>query len=171
VKAAFRKSHPPPQVTSPRGYEQRALRLLTSAGFVMRSAASKIRPSSAPRVPAFTLSTISSSVFVHNKPIGKIPRSEMMHSQHDYVPCTCRKGSVTSYARDTLSSRHMSSRDVTSAVGIFNIEFWRTLTRLSTLLTSRDLTWSSGRLTHQHASQISVVKRISWDVTYVSSAL
>jgi hypothetical protein len=34
-------------------------------------------------------------------------------------------------AGDTLSSRHVSSRDVTSAVGIFKIEFWRTLTLLS----------------------------------------
>jgi hypothetical protein len=40
-----------------------------------------------------------------------------------------------------------------------------------TLLTSRDLAWSSGRLTCQHASQISAVAHISWDVTYVSSAL
>jgi hypothetical protein len=31
---------------------------------------------------------------------------------------------------NTLSSRHVSLRDVTSAVGIFNIEFWRTLTLL-----------------------------------------
>jgi len=40
-----------------------------------------------------------------------------------------------------------------------------------TLLTSRDLTWSSGRLTCQHASHISVVAHISWDVSYVSSTL
>jgi len=40
-----------------------------------------------------------------------------------------------------------------------------------TLLTSRDLTWSSGRLTCQHASQISTVAHISWDVIYVSSVL
>jgi hypothetical protein len=40
-----------------------------------------------------------------------------------------------------------------------------------TLLTSRDLTWSSGRLTRQHASHISVVAHISWGVTNVSSAL
>ena len=39
-----------------------------------------------------------------------------------------------------------------------------------TLLTSRDLTWSSGRLTRQHASHISVVAHISWGVTNVSSA-
>jgi len=36
-----------------------------------------------------------------------------------------------------------------------------------TLLASRDLTWSSGRLTRQHASHIFVVAHISWDVTYV----
>jgi len=40
-----------------------------------------------------------------------------------------------------------------------------------TLLTSRDLTWNSGRLTRQHASHISVVPHISWGVTNVSSAL
>jgi len=40
-----------------------------------------------------------------------------------------------------------------------------------TLLTSRDLAWSSGRFTCQHASQISAVAHISWDVTYVSNAL
>jgi len=40
-----------------------------------------------------------------------------------------------------------------------------------TLLTSRDLTWSSGRLTRQHASHISVVAHISWGVTNASSAL
>ena len=34
-----------------------------------------------------------------------------------------------------------------------------------TLLTSRDLTWSSGRFTRQHASHISVVAHISWGVT------
>jgi len=39
------------------------------------------------------------------------------------------------------------------------------------LLTSRDLAWSSGRLTCQHDSQISAVAHISWDVTYVSSVL
>jgi hypothetical protein len=83
------------------------------------------------------------------------------------MPVSVRK----TKAGDTLSSRHVSSRDVTSAVGIFNIEFWRKLTLLSTLFTSRDLTWSSGRLTCQHASHISVVIHISWDVAYVSSAL
>ena len=39
-----------------------------------------------------------------------------------------------------------------------------------TLLTSRDLTCSSGRFTRQHASHISVVVNISWGVTNVSSA-
>jgi len=40
-----------------------------------------------------------------------------------------------------------------------------------TLLMSRDLAWSSGRLKCQHASQISAVAHISWDVMYMSSAL
>jgi hypothetical protein len=40
-----------------------------------------------------------------------------------------------------------------------------------TQLTSRDLAWSSGLLMCQHASQISAIAHISWDVTYVSSAL
>jgi hypothetical protein len=40
-----------------------------------------------------------------------------------------------------------------------------------TLFTSRNLTWSSRQLTCQHASKISVVAHISWDVTYVPSAL
>jgi hypothetical protein len=66
-----------------------------------------------------------------------------------------------SKAGDTLTSHHVSSCDVMSAVGIFNIELWRRLTLLSTLLTSCDLTWSSGRLTCQHASQISGVAHIS----------
>jgi hypothetical protein len=66
-----------------------------------------------------------------------------------------------SKAVDTLFSRDVSSCDVMSAVRIFNIEFWLRLTLLSTLLTSRDLTWSSGWLTCQHASQISVVAHIS----------
>jgi hypothetical protein len=47
---------------------------------------------------------------------------------------------------------YVSSRDGRSAVGVFNIEFWRRLTLLSTRLKSRDLTWSSGRLTCQHKS-------------------
>ena len=40
-----------------------------------------------------------------------------------------------------------------------------------TLLTSRDLTWSSGWLMRQHASHNLVVAHISWGVTNVSSAL
>jgi hypothetical protein len=51
-------------------------------------------------------------------------------------------------AGDTLSSRHVSSRDVTSAVGIFLAHTHTSVT----LLMSRDLTWSSGRLTCRHAS-------------------
>jgi hypothetical protein len=37
-------------------------------------------------------------------------------------------------AGNTLSSRSVSSREVTSAFGIFNIEFWRTLKLLSLCL-------------------------------------
>jgi hypothetical protein len=55
-------------------------------------------------------------------------------------------------------------------LGYFNIEFWHTHTSV-TLLNSHDLTWSSGWFTCQHAPQISVVAHISWNVTYVSSAL
>jgi hypothetical protein len=52
-------------------------------------------------------------------------------------------------AGDTLSSRHMSSRDVTSAVGIFYTEFWRTLTLLSLYL--RHVIWR-GAVVSSHAS-------------------
>jgi hypothetical protein len=52
-------------------------------------------------------------------------------------------------AGDTLCSRHVRSRDVTSEVGIFNIEFWRTLTLLSLCL--RHVTWR-GALVGSHAS-------------------
>ena len=40
-----------------------------------------------------------------------------------------------------------------------------------TLLTSRVLAWSPGRLMCQHASHVSAVAHISWDFTYVSNAL
>jgi hypothetical protein len=43
----------------------------------------------------------------------------------------CFETSGNTKAGNTLSSRHVGSRDVTSAVGIFNIEFWRTITLLS----------------------------------------
>ena len=39
-----------------------------------------------------------------------------------------------------------------------------------TLLASRGLMWSSGQLTRQHASHISVAAHISWGVTNVLSA-
>jgi hypothetical protein len=55
-------------------------------------------------------------------------------------------------------------------LGYFNIDLLAQTHTSVTLLTSRDLTWNSGRLTCQHASQISVVAHISWDGTYVSSA-
>jgi hypothetical protein len=50
---------------------------------------------------------------------------------------------------DTLSSRHVGSREVTSAVDIFNIEFWRTLTLLSLCLRHVIL---RGALVGSHAS-------------------
>ena len=85
---------------------------------------------------------------------------------------TCR---AHSKAGDTLSSRHVSSCDVSACS--WDVRGDLTLNSLVqshtsvTLLTSRDLAWSSGRLTCQHVSQISAVAHISWDVTYVSSAL
>jgi hypothetical protein len=52
-----------------------------------------------------------------------------------FIPHALRSGfDCRPYAGDTLSSRHVSSRDVTSEVGIFNIEFWRTITLLSLCL-------------------------------------
>jgi hypothetical protein len=98
---------------------------------------------------------------------GAIPRPEESYRLCVRVcvcVCVCLYACVigcNTKAGDTPSSRHVSSRDVTSAVGLFNIEFWRRLSLLSTLLTSNDLTWCFGRLTCQHASQISVVAHIS----------
>ena len=60
------------------------------------------------------------------------------------------------------------SRDVR---GDLTLNYMTQIHTSVTLLTSRDLTWSSGRLTRQHASHISVVAHISWGVTNVSSAL
>jgi hypothetical protein len=65
-----------------------------------------------------------------------------------YSLCYAGQGN-SSKAGDTLSSRHVSSRDVTSAFGIFNIEFWRTLTLLSLWL--RHVIWR-GALVGSHAS-------------------
>jgi len=68
-------------------------------------------------------------------------------------------------AGDTLSSRHVSSCDVNACS--WNVRGDLTLNSMAqihtsvTLLTSRDLTWSPGRLTCQHASQISAVAHIS----------
>jgi hypothetical protein len=46
--------------------------------------------------------------------------------------------------------------------GDLTLNFMAQIHASVTLLTSRDLTWSSGRLTCQHASHISVVAHISW---------
>ena len=62
-----------------------------------------------------------------------------------------------SEAGKTLSSRHVSSCDVTRAVGDVRSDL--TLNSMAqihafvTLLTSRDLTWSSGQHTCQHVSE------------------
>jgi hypothetical protein len=53
----------------------------------------------------------------------------------------------------------------------FNIKFYGADSHFCYSITSRDLTWNSGRLTRQHASHIYVVAHISWGVTKVSSAL
>ena len=68
-------------------------------------------------------------------------------------------------AGDTLSSRHMSSCDVNAYSwdmrGDLTLNCMAQIHTSVTLLTSRDLAWSSVRLTCQHASQISAVAHIS----------
>jgi len=81
----------------------------------------------------------------------------------------------TRKAGDTLSSRHVRSCDVNACSwdgrGDLTLNSMVQIHTSVTLLTSRNLAWSSGRLTCQNASQISAVAHVSWDVTYVSSAL
>jgi hypothetical protein len=78
-------------------------------------------------------------------------------------------------AGNTLSSRHVNSCDVNACTwdvrGDLTLNSMAQIHTSVTLLTSRDLAWNSGRLTCQHAYHISAVAHISWDVTYVSSAL
>jgi hypothetical protein len=68
-------------------------------------------------------------------------------------------------AGDTLSSRHVSSCDVNACS--WDVRDDLALNSMAqiytsvTLLTSRDLAWSSGQLTCQHASQISTVTHIT----------
>jgi len=80
-----------------------------------------------------------------------------------------------SKAGDKLSSRHVSSRDIKAyswdGRGDLTLNSVALIRTSGTLLTSHDLAWITGRLTCQHASEISAVAHISWDVTYVSSAL
>jgi hypothetical protein len=56
------------------------------------------------------------------RPVG----AQLLHGDGQTDRQTERVTHDESKAGDTLSSRHVSSCDVTSAVGIFNIEFWRT---------------------------------------------
>jgi len=62
------------------------------------------------------------------------------------------------------SSRHVSSRDVNACSwdvrGDLTSNSMAQIHASVSLLTSRDLAWSSGRLTCQHASQISAVARV-----------
>jgi len=66
---------------------------------------------------------------------------------------------------DTLSSRHVSSCDVHAyswdVRGDLELNSMAQIHTSVTLLTLRDLAWSSGRLTCQHASQISAVAHMS----------
>jgi len=77
-------------------------------------------------------------------------------------------------AGDTPSSSHVSSCDVNACSsdvrGDLTLNSMAQIHTSVTLLTSRDLAWSSGRLTCQLASQMSAVAHISRDVTYVASA-
>jgi hypothetical protein len=86
---------------------------------------------------------------------------------------------ATHKAGDTLSSRHVTSRDVTRAVGIFNIEFWRTLTHLSLCL--RHVIWRGAVVgTHASTPQDSMLniptalvtsRELTWREASVSPAL
>jgi hypothetical protein len=70
---------------------------------------------------------------------------------------------IKSKARDTLSSCHMSSRNVNrwDARGDLTLNSMALIHTSVTLLTSRDLASRSGQLTCQHASHISAVAHIS----------
>jgi len=68
-------------------------------------------------------------------------------------------------AGHTLSSRHVSSCDVNACSwdmrGDLTLNSMAQIDSSVSLLTSHDLAWNSGRLTCQHASQISAVAHIS----------
>jgi hypothetical protein len=92
-------------------------------------------------------------------------------------PLTCNgtRNKDAFKAGDTLSSRHVSSCDVNACSwdvrGDLTLNSMAPIHTSVTLLTLRDLAWSSGRLTCQHATQITAVAHISSDVAYVSRAL
>ena len=79
--------------------------------------------------------------------------------------CRRQRGVYETKAGDILSSRHVSSCDVNACSwdvrGDLTLNSMAQIHTSATLLTSRDLAWSSGRLTCQHASQISAVAHIS----------
>ena len=81
----------------------------------------------------------------------------MSHQRSGYCegdPEMCKAG-------DTLSPRHVSSCDINACSwdvrGDLTLNCMALIHTSVTLIMSRDLAWSSGRLTCQHASQISAV--------------
>jgi hypothetical protein len=94
-------------------------------------------------------------------------KSILIHRQRDSG--TLNDTSSAHKAGNTLSSRHVSSCDVHAyswnVRGDLALNSMAQIHTSVTLLTSRDLAWSFGRLMCQHASQICTVAHISWDVT------
>jgi hypothetical protein len=104
-----------------------------------------------------------------------VRNSPLMHTDTHTHTHTHTAPHNDSRAGDTLSSRHTSSCDINACSwyvrGNLTLNSLAQIHTSVTLLTSRDLVWSSGRLMCQHASQIFAVVHISWDMTYVLSAL
>ena len=110
-----------------------------------------------------------------NTTAGRVASSAAI-SPRSLITASCLKGAQVhrhcevqsakhSKAGDTLSSRHVSSCDVNACSwdvrGDLTLNSMAQIHTSVTLLTSRDLAWGSGRLTCQHASQISAVAHIS----------
>jgi len=108
--------------------------------------------------------TVSISDFRHLKYTVLISRAvdQLLFLCQMATAVKCR----TSFkAGDTLSSRHVSSCDVNACSwdvrGDLTLNPMVQIHTSVTLLTSRNLAWSSGQLTCQHASQIPTVAHIS----------
>jgi hypothetical protein len=95
------------------------------------------------------------------------PKREPVPKVHGFRDTTLHK------AGDTLSSRHVSSCDVTRAGwyvrGDLTLNSMVQVHTSVTLRMSRDLTWSSGRLTCQHACQHSSERHVSRPELHVKS--